>query len=717
MSARFSVTHVLPLLLCGFLSACGGGGGAIQNTATKPAAIAINGQGDRAVKALSPTAVDAAVDAAVDVPRLEFVAGALGGLGNLDGIGTEARFDNPKGIVIDSAGRRFVVDWRNHLIRKVETDGTVSTFAGGKSQPGSVDGAGTDARFSFPTGIAIDSDDTLYVTDTDNHTVRKITPDGVVSTFAGLARNDGEVDGAGANARFYYPAGIAVDVDKTVYVSDSGGHVIRSISAAGSVSTFAGSAGQRGTDDGTRAAARFFNPNGMTLDGAHNVYVADTGNAILRKITPSGAVTTLAGNPRVFDQVDGIGSAAAFNSLSGLTIDRCGTLFVVDGLNHARVRKITPLGALGEVTTLPVNDPTLGELQVDHLNGIASGADGSLSVTGDYGVYVITDATDVGSFTMLAGLSPEFGLVNGSAEHARFGNSFPFFLPYGIAADLAGNVYVADTSHQRIRKISIDSVVSDFAGNGTIGGSADGVGADAGLSQPRGVVADAAGNVFVADTFNSTIRKITPDGNVTTLAGGVATPGNIDGASSDARFFEPQAIAVDAAGNLFIADTGNRSVRKLSPSGIVTTLVGADAGLGRIEGIAVDQAGTVYVSDRENHVIQKISADGVVSDLAGMRRLFGGVDGAGTQARFYAPRGLAVDSSGNVYVADTENSSIRKIDSLGNVTTVAGTLISVGTRVGALPGSLDHPNAIAVGAPGTLLIMNRDNVLRLYLPS
>ena len=715
MRTRSSATPWLPLLLCFLLSACGGGGSgsgsgnsnsALKNTLSTPTATAINGHTDVSVKAISPaTAV-----ATADTPRLEFVAGALGGLGNLDGVGADARFDNPKGIAIDSVGRRFVVDWRNHIIRKIETDGTVSTFAGGPSQPGAVDGVGVDARFNFPTGIAIDSDDTLYVSDTANETIRKITANGTVTTLAGQVRNDGEVDGPGATAQFNSPAGIAVDVDKTVYVSDRYGQVIRKVNSDGFVTTLAGAAGQRGRENGVGSAARFFEPDALVIDSAHTLYVADNSGTI-RKISPDGNVTDFAGNAAGgFERKDGIGSAASFSFLTGLTIDRCGTLFALDGYYNARVRKITPSAA---VTTLPVNDPAGTGPTVSRLDNIAVGADGNLSVTGIFGVYAITGTE---SITMLAGLLPEFSLINGSAEQARFGRSSPFFLPYGIAADPAGNVYVADSPNQRIRKILSTGEVTDFAGNGTIGGSADGVGSDAGLSQPRGVVADAAGNVFVADTFNSTIRKITPDGNVTTLAGGVATPGNVDGIGSDARFFEPQAIAVDAAGNLYIADTGNSAVRILSSSGVVTTLAGRDAGLGRIEGITVDLAGTVYVSDAAGHVIQKISRDGVVTNIAGLRGTYGGADGVGTQARFHRPRGLAVDPSGNVFVADTENNSIRKIDPSGNVTTVAGTLTSVGTRFGALPGSLDHPNAIAIGAPGTLLIMNSDNVVRLILP-
>ena len=697
-----------PLVLCALLSACGGSSNADKTSAGAPFSGTAGGKFSGVVQSLLPSAFDAAAG----TPRLEFVAGALGGYGNLDGKGSDARFDSPQGIAIDSVGRRFVVDKGNHIIRKIETDGTVSTFAGGPAQFGAVDGVGLEARFSAPTGIAIDSDDTLYVTDTRNYTIRKITPDGTVTTLAGQARKPGEVDGPGATALFTSPAGIAVDTDKTVYVSESyGGDVIRKISPDGIVSTFAGAAGSPGHQNGVGSEARFFNLESMVIDSAHNLYVADDS---IRKITPEGSVTDFAGGGGLSERIDGIGTAASFKYLRTLAIDRSDTLFAVDGYDDARIRKITPDAV---VTTLPVNDPAVAGLNVQHLYYIAAGADGSLTATGALEVYKIT-GTD--TITLLAGSIPDFGLVNGGAEQARFGRfdittPFSHLLAYGVAADPAGNVYVADTWNGRVRKISTSGDVSDFAG-GNPDGIADGTGSDAGFTIPRGLVADIAGNLFVADTSNCTIRKITPDGNVTTLAGGVRQIGNVDGIGSDARFYNPAAIAIDAAGNLFIADTLNSAVRILSPSGVVTTLAGQSAGLGRLEGIAVDFAGTVYVADPVSHVIQKISPDGIVTDFAGLRGNIGRTDGAGTRARFNQPRGLAVDSSGNVYVADTYNHSIRKIDPAGNVTTVAGTPTSVGTRFGALPGSLDEPNAIAVGAPGTMLIMNSDNVVRLILP-
>ena len=697
-----------PLVVCALLSACGGSSNADKTSAGAPFTATAGGKYSGVVQALLPSTLDPAVG----IPRLEFVAGALGGFGNLDGKGSDARFDNPQGIAIDSVGRRFIVDQGNHIIRKIETDGTVSAFAGSPSQYGAVDGVGLDARFFSPTGIAIDSDDTLYVTDTYNRTIRKIMPDGTVTTLAGQAGKDGVVDGPAATALFRSPKGIAVDTDKTIYVADAErAYVIRKISPDGMVSTFAGAAGELGHKNGVGSEARFGYPQSMVIDSAHNLFVADS---TIRKITPDGSVTDFAGNVRVFARGDGIGTAASFEYLRTVTIDRSDTLFVVDGYYDARIRKITPDA---EVTTLPVNDPAAAGLNVKNLYHIAADVDGSLTVTGALAVYTISGADTI---TLLAGSIPEFGLVNGRADEARFGRfdittPFSHRLAYGIAADPAGNVYVADTQNYRIRKISTSGDVSDFAG-GDPGGTEDGVGSAAGFAAPRGLVADAAGNLFVADTINCTIRKITPDGNVTTLAGGVRQIGNVDGNGSDARFYNPAAIAIDAAGNLFIADTLNSAVRILSPSGDVTTLAGRSAGLGRLEGIAVDLAGTVYVADPVSHIIQKISPDGVVTDVAGLRGNVGSTDGAGAQARFYQPRGLAVDPSGNVYVADTYNHSIRKIDPSGNVTTVAGTPTSVGTRFGLLPGSLDEPNAIAVGAPGSMLIMNSDNVVRLVLP-
>ncbi|MEB0136430.1 NHL repeat-containing protein [Actimicrobium sp. CCC2.4] len=647
-------------------------------------------------------------------PGLFFVAGSTGGAGNLSGSGSQARFNFPVGIAVDGAGNRYVADWQNHVIRKVSADGSVSTLAGAMSIPGAADGTGAAARFNYPQSIAIDRAGTLYVADTNNQTIRKVTAQGVVTTIAGRVGVDGSTDGRANAARFSYPQGIAIDVAGTVLVSDTYNHTVRTISPGGMVATLAGSAGNFGVLDGVRSAARFSNPQGLVTDAARNIYVADAGSGLLRKITPAGIVTTLAGSLANFELKDGTGAAAGFEGLSNLAIDSAGILYGADQYAR-RIRRITPQGV---VTTLPVNALAAIHPQVTMPLGIAVDPSGALSVTGQYGVHVITGGT---TLKTLAGKELVRGIVNGSGAKARFGSL------QGVTSDASGNWYVVDTPHHMIRKITPAGVVSQLAGNGKPGG-VDGTGAAASFNYPRGIVADALGNLFVADTFNSTIRKITPAGVVTTIAGAGSSPGSADGPGNVARFFEPEAIAIDAARNLFVADTGNHTVRKITVAGVVSTLAGSagkygsDDGTGaaarflKPPGIAVDPSGNVVVSQPAYGTIRKITPGGVVTTLAGRVLETGALDGAGDAARFFNPQGLAADNAGNVYVADAGNNTIRRITPSGQVSTVAGVPGSVGIRTGALPGSLAQPMALALAGATTLAVINENAVLRLVLP-
>jgi sugar lactone lactonase YvrE len=200
------------------------------------------------------------------------------------------------GVTVDSSGNLYIADSGNDTIRKITSAGVVSTFAGTAGTPGSADGTGTAASFSAPTGITVDAGGNLYVADTGNDTIRKITPAGVVSTLAGTAGTPGSADGTGSAAGFYFPRGIAIDPSGNLYVADSGNETIRKITPAGVVSTLAGTAGTPGAADGTGSAASFASPQGITLDSAGNLYVADMNNNTIRKITPAGVVTTIIGS-------------------------------------------------------------------------------------------------------------------------------------------------------------------------------------------------------------------------------------------------------------------------------------------------------------------------------------------------------------------------------------------------------------------------------------
>ena len=263
------------------------------------------------------------------------VAGS-GAPGSDDGIGTGATFDDPVGVAADAAGNIYVGDFDNHKIRRVSPFGEVSTFAGSGTQ-GSNDGTGTAASFLGPTGVAVDGDDNVYVADYGNHTIRKISPAGEVTTFAGIG-SPGSADGTGTSAEFDSPRAVALDTDGNIYVADALNHAIRKITPSGEVTTFAGD-GMIGSDDGPGTVASFNFPSAVAVDADGNVYVTDTNNHSIRKITPSGEVTTLAGNGTDGAQ-DGTGATATFSSPFGVMVDATGNLYIADRGNHT-IRKIS----------------------------------------------------------------------------------------------------------------------------------------------------------------------------------------------------------------------------------------------------------------------------------------------------------------------------------------------------------------------------------------
>jgi sugar lactone lactonase YvrE len=320
-------------------------------------------------------------------------------------------------------------------------------------------------------------------------------------TFVGSSTDVGTVDGMGSAARFSAPRAIAVDLQGNLYVAETTGCVIRKITPAGAVTTLAGSPGVIGSADGQGSAARFNAPRGIAVDAAGTVYVSDTENNTIRKITPAGLVSTFAGVAGTSGSVDGAGSGARFDSPIGLAVDAGGNVFVADSSN-VTIRKITPDG----------------------------------------------------NVTTFAGLARSQGFADGVGTAARFR------FPEGLAIDSAGNLYVANDYDGTIRKITPGRLVTTLAGThadpktfGSIG-NADGVGPAAGFSFPLGIAVDGAGNVYVTDTDNYTIRKITPDGTVTTIAGSIHQAAGTDGSGSDVRFWAPNGIAVDAAGNLYVTD-------------------------------------------------------------------------------------------------------------------------------------------------------------------
>ena len=331
------------------------GAGSAQGSLPFPVAVAVDGSGNLYVGDASTDTIRKITSTGV----VTLLAGSDGAAGTADGSGTTARFSDPSGVSAAADGTLTVSDTANGTIRRVNPAGNVTTLAGSPSLRGNADGAGTTATFSYPVGVAQAADGTLYVADAMNHTIRRISAGGVVSTFAGTAGVSGDNDGTGVAARFNYPTGLALDGSGNLYVADSTNNLLRKISPAGIVTTLAGVSGVSGSQDGTGGGALFNNPAGLAVDTAGNVYVADTGNSLIRRVTPAGAVVTLAGLPGVSGYRNGTLTDAWFNQPRALALDANGNLYVAD-TGNAAIRKITTAGVVSTLTLTAGTTTTSG---------------------------------------------------------------------------------------------------------------------------------------------------------------------------------------------------------------------------------------------------------------------------------------------------------------------------------------------------------------------
>ena len=388
-----------------------------------------------------------------------------------------------------------------------------------------------------------------------------------------------------------------------------------------------------------------------------------------------------------------------------------GTIVTLTGTNFSPTIASNTVKFNGTIAT--INAATATSLTVEVPAGATTG-----KITVQVGNQAATSANDFvynaaasankNTVVTVAG-NGTLGFTDGNIADARF------YQPTGVAVDAAGNIYVADSENHRIRKITPGGIVSTLAGSGTAG-SAEGDGTAAQFNSPRAVAVDATGNVYVADGINNKIRKITPTGTVSTLAGSGAY-GFADGDGINAKFYFPKGIALDASGNLYVADDINHRIRKVTPTGTVTTLAGSTSGSGdgsgitaqfhNPRGVALDAAGNVYVADAGNHRIRMITPTGTVSTIAGST--LGVTEGIGTAAKFNSPAGLAVDASGNIYVADDENERIRKITSGGVVSTLAGGFLQGFTDGVGGDAQFRSPTGLAIDASGNIYVADRHN--------
>jgi uncharacterized protein (TIGR03437 family) len=611
------------------------------------------------------------------------------GIDGFSGEGGPARSASlsfPSDAVMDNAGNLYIYDSLNFRIRRVTPDGIISTFAGTGVNGYSGDGGpATQAKIQPGGKMAIDSVGTLYFTDGFDFVIRRITSGGTISTYAGngsvpTAPNNGNNGPALKASLGLIAGGIAVDGAGNLYLAEDYTNQIRKISSAGIITTVAGT-GDVGFKDGPAASAQFYTPFGIALDAAGGIYLADSNNGVVRKIS-AGVVSTVAGSPNFDFKGDGGPTLlAAFRFPEGVTVGGDGSVYVVDTGNF-RIRAVSPNGTIqtvagnGQFESTPDGTPAeMAALSAPNL--LSFDSSGRLLIA-DGGDFTVRRVNSDGRIQIVAGLGIQgvgqgYQLVyGGPATGTLLGT------PTQAVADGQGNIYIADEYAGAVYKITPDGNLNVFAGQvGVFQFGGDGIQAtNSSFVQPQGLALDQSGNLYVSDPGDNRIRKISTAGVISTFAGnGTAGFSGDGGAATQAELNFPQGIAFDSNGNLIIADRVNNRLRMVSPGGNITTIAGdgtraatgnggpaTSASVNHPYVVATSATGEIYLIETPGSTVRQISTNGIISVVAGNgQSSFGGDGGPAIQAALSNADGLAVDSSGNLYISDFKNNRVRVV--------------------------------------------------------
>ena len=684
------------LVLAGSLLLSGCNSGSSSSDASLPAAQTV----------ASHSAVERA---AKSTPSLAVYFGKLGSAGYVNATSTAAKFNFPFEVAADSHGNVFVTDGDNSVIRQISANGAVTLIAGVPGQTGYQDGPLATALFNVPEGIVVDSVGNIFVADVANNVIRKISiATGMVSTFAGSVGSYGSSDGTGSNASFNSLLGLTIDSKDNLYVTDvpavrtispaavvttlqytpsptfyplavavdnlgnlfltSADNTIAELTPNGTFTTIAGTSGVTGNVDGPGSTASFDAMLGIAADAFGHVFVTDSNDDVRMVTVSTQEVTTIAGVANQTGRTAGVRKRHFFND-NGIALGLAGVLYVADS-DHNVIRALSP----------------------------QQKGDGKNAHT----VYTVST---------LAGTQAQANTIDGDKSSARF--EFPGSMAY----DSSGNLWIVDTGANTIREIMANGQTRTVAGTANATGSADGTGAAASFNFDTfgngGITILPNGSAAVADYGNNTIRIVTAQGVVTTLAGTAGVYGASDGTGAAASFCEPTGLASDGQGNIYVADSCAQEIRVVTPAGVVTTLAGTPFGSGSADGngsaaqfsvpmaVTLGLDGALYVADSYNGTIRRVTLTGDVTTVAGTAGIFGASDGIGAAASFHWPEFLVTSPSGTIYISDADdehNNLIRTfVPSTGIVTTLVGTKSApAGFVAGPLPGNIVWPHGLAI---------------------
>jgi uncharacterized protein (TIGR03437 family) len=631
------------------------------------------------------------------------------------GPATAAQIGSIQGIAADRWGNLYLSDTDHHRVRKIDTTGVITTVAGTGAAGFSGDGGpATSAQLNLPYGIAVDLAGYLYIADLNNSRVRRVSPDGTINTYAGSGGQGSTGDGGPAtSAQMLTPRNVAVDAAGNLYISEFGGHRVRKVTPDGRIATAAGTGiAGFGGDGGSATIAQLAFPAGLSLDRQGNLYIADSQNQRIRKLLTGGQISTV------------LGGATGITLLTpiAVTLDLAGDIFVADAT--AVVHEFTAAGGW-------INAAGTGAAGFSGDGGPANSAqltqplDLSADLNGNLYIADQNRVREVNSQAIIrtvAGDDYQHAIGDGASATAA-----ELYLPSGVGLDSAGNLYIADTGTNRVRQVAPSGTISTAAGTGAAlpGGEATPA-TTTPLMTPMGVGVDPFGNLLIVETGAHRIREVAADGRIRTIVGtGVAGMGPESLPPTQTQLRAPRGVCLDRAGNLYVVDTANHRVLRVPPAGVVTTAAGngapgaaGDGGSARLAQLnqpsacTVDTAGDLYIADTYNHRIRKVDTTGMIDTVAGVGVAgSGGDEGPATAASLNAPRGVAADDNGNIYISDTGNNSIRQVTPDGVIHTIGGTgtLGFAGDGGPALSAWMDTPGGILLDGSGDLYFADTGN--------